>query len=183
LSAAVPRRADRKPLLLALVDDYEVVLIGLAHMFDSYRDRVQVVELAANEPVQTNVDIALFDTFAQHEADGEELPVLLANGHADRVVVYTWNLDQRLVDIALEQGAAGYLSKTLTAEQLVDALERIHDGEIVVSPPSRHRPTVGLDWPGRVEGLTDREAEIIALITQARTNAEIAAMTYPASTR
>jgi DNA-binding CsgD family transcriptional regulator len=36
----------------------------------------------------------------------------------------------------------------------------------------------GLDWPGRAEGLTDREAEILALITQGRGNAEIAAMTY-----
>ena len=36
----------------------------------------------------------------------------------------------------------------------------------------------GLEWPGRREGLTDREAEILALITQGRSNAEVAALTF-----
>ena len=36
----------------------------------------------------------------------------------------------------------------------------------------------GLDWPGRHEGLTDREAEILALITQGKSNAEVAALTF-----
>jgi DNA-binding NarL/FixJ family response regulator len=167
------------PIRLALVDDYEVVLVGLAHMFDEYRDRVQVVELRIGEPVVDDVDIALLDTFAQGEADGPELAALVANGHASHVVVYTWNFDRRLIDAALAQGASGYLSKTLPAAALVDALEHVHAGEIVVSAtPPRSRPTVGLDWPGRVEGLSDREAEILALVAQGKSNAEIAAMTY-----
>ena len=37
---------------------------------------------------------------------------------------------------------------------------------------------MGLDWPGREEGLTEREAEIIALITQGKSNDEIAAVSY-----
>ena len=42
----------------------------------------------------------------------------------------------------------------------------------------RGRSAVGLDWPGRGEGLSDRESEILALITQGRSNAEVAALTY-----
>ena len=42
----------------------------------------------------------------------------------------------------------------------------------------RVRPANGLDWPGRGEGLTDRESEILALITQGKNNAEVAALTY-----
>ena len=37
---------------------------------------------------------------------------------------------------------------------------------------------VGLDWPGRGEGLSDRASEILALITQGKSNAEVAAQTY-----
>ena len=48
----------------------------------------------------------------------------------------------------------------------------------MVSPAPIKRGTVGLDWPGREEGLTERESEIMALITQGKSNAEIAAMTY-----
>ena len=42
----------------------------------------------------------------------------------------------------------------------------------------RGRSAVGLDWPGRGEGLSDRESEILALITQGKSNAEVAALTY-----
>ena len=55
----------------------------------------------------------------------------------------------------------------------------MHAGEIVVSDtPGRERPVTGLDWPGRGEGLTERESEVLALITQGRNNAEVAGMTY-----
>jgi len=168
---------SHRPVRLALVDDYEVVLIGLAHMFDSYRDRIDVVEIDAGTPISVDVDIALYDTFAQGEADAAALDVLLASPHADKVVVFTWSFQPQLVEHALRRGAAGYLSKTLTAAELVEALERIHDGEVVVSPVVA-RGTVGLDWPGREEGLTERESEIVALITQGLSNAEIARMTY-----
>ena len=49
----------------------------------------------------------------------------------------------------------------------------------MVSPaPGKSRRAAGLDWPGRTEGLTDREAEIIALITQGKSNAEIAELMF-----
>ena len=55
----------------------------------------------------------------------------------------------------------------------------MHSGELVVSsPPGRARTTSGLDWPDEGEGLTDRESEILALITQGKSNAEVAALTY-----
>ena len=44
---------ERTPITVALVDDYDVVVIGLAHMFDGYRDRVVVAELDTNEPLPT----------------------------------------------------------------------------------------------------------------------------------
>ena len=62
---------------------------------------------------------------------------------------------------------------------LIAALEAVHAGETVISdPPQRARSVTGLDWPGRREGLTDREAEILALITQGKSNAEVAALTF-----
>ena len=169
----------RAPITVALVDDYDVVLLGVAQMLDQYRDRVVVAEIDSNEPLDDPVDIVLYDSFAQPESDHEEIRVLVENPRARRVVVYTWNFHPDLVESARRQGACGYLSKTLTARDLVAALEAVHAGDIVVSDqPSRARSTSGLNWPGRGEGLTDRESEILALITQGRSNAEVAALTF-----
>ena len=99
----------------------------------------------------------MYDSFAQPESDDEEIAVLVDNPRARRVVVYTWNFHPDLVESARNQGAHGYLSKTLPARELV---------------------AVGLDWPGRGEGLSDRESEILALITQGKSNAEVAKLTY-----
>jgi DNA-binding NarL/FixJ family response regulator len=167
------------PITVALVDDYDVVLKGVAAMFDRYRDRILITEMDANKPLKDSVDIVLYDSFAQPESDQDDIGVLIANPKARRVAVYTWNFHPALIESARRLGAHGYLSKTLPARDLVAALEAIHAGEIVVNdPPGRARSASGLDWPGRGEGLTDRESEILAIITQGRNNAEVAAMTY-----
>src|SRR4051794_39040530 len=156
---------------VALVDDYDVVVIGLAHLFDAYRDQIVVAELDTNEPVKDEVDVVLYDSFAQPEADHDDIAVLIDSPRARHVVVYTWNFHPALVESAMSKGASGYLSKTLPAQELVTAIEAIAAGDLVVSEaPPRSRPAAGLDWPGRSEGLTDREAEVLALITQGRSN-------------
>lgn len=170
----------KQPIRVALVDDYDVVLTGLAHMFDRYRDRIVICEIDANAELSDQVDIVLYDSFAQPESDRQELAALVKNPRASRVVVYTWNFQPELVESARTQGTHGYLSKTLPARDLVAALEAVHAGERVVSePPSKRVGSApGLDWPGRHEGFTERESEILALITQGKSNAEVAALTY-----
>lgn len=175
----MPPPSSRRPITVALVDDYDVVLKGLAHMFDDYRDRVVVAELDANAAMSDSVDIVLYDSFAQPESDHDQIAALVANPRARRVVVYTWNFQPELVDEARRIGVHGYLSKTLPAAQLVAALEAIHAGETVISEQPRRAPSApGLDWPGRREGITDRESEILALITQGMSNADVARLTY-----
>jgi DNA-binding NarL/FixJ family response regulator len=169
----------RKPITIALIDDYDIVVMGIAHILEQYRDRVVIAELDTNQALSDTVDIVLYDSFAQPESDHEEISVLIRSPRARRVAVYTWNFDPDLVESARRQGVKGYLSKALPARDLVAALEAIHAGDIVISdPPSRPRSIGGLNWPGRSEGLTDRESEILALITQGKSNAEVARLTY-----
>ena len=107
--------ASSTPIRVALIDDYDIVLIGLAHMFDGYTDRIVIAEIDANTPLQDEVDIALYDTFAQPEADYDDIDILIQNPRAGRAVVYTWNFHPDLVEAAIQKGASGYLSKTLPA--------------------------------------------------------------------
>ena len=174
-----PHPTLTRPISVAIVDDYDVVVMGVANILDQYREQVVVAELDANKPVDQVVDIVLYDSYAQPESDHEEISVLVRNPNARRVVVYTWNFGSDLVDSALHQGVSGYLSKALPARELVAALRAIHAGDVVVSdPPGRSRALPGLDWPGRNEGLSDRESEVLALITQGLSNADVARLTY-----
>jgi NarL family two-component system response regulator LiaR len=161
------------PIHVALVNDYEVVVRGLAAMMRSYTDRINVVELTASAPVDSPVDVALYDTFAQPLADQRDVARLVANPDIRKVAVYTWNMAPELERASFGVGAAGYLSKRLGAAELVRAVEAVHEGRVVVSPDVGRRELVGGDWPGREEGLTPREAEVLALITQGLSNAEI----------
>ena len=102
------------PITIALVNDYEIVVMGIAQILEQYRDRVVIAELDTNKPVSEMVDIALYDSFAQPESDHDEISVLVRNQRARRVAVYTWNFDPELIKSARKQGVHGYLSNGIT---------------------------------------------------------------------
>jgi hypothetical protein len=64
---------DRPPITVALVDDCDVVLLGVANMLDPYRDRIVIDEIDTNKPLTDTVDIVLYDSFAQPESDHDEI--------------------------------------------------------------------------------------------------------------
>jgi NarL family two-component system response regulator LiaR len=162
----------KRPLRLAIVDDYAVVVAGVASLLVA--ERIDVVETDASMPVSSDVDIVLYDTFAQVHGEGMDLQDFVRDSDA-KVVIYTWNLRPALIERALAEGACGYLSKMLTGPVIVEALERIMSGEIVIVTGD-HETSVGGagDWPGRSAGLSPREAEVMALITRGLSNTQIA---------
>ena len=140
------------PLRLAIVDDYAVVIAGVASFLAA--ERIEVVETGASKPVISDVDIVLYDTFAQVEGDGIDLEDFVRDSGA-KVVIYSWNLQPRLIAQAMAGGARGYLSKVLTGPEIVAALERVMRGEIVILPGDNETSVDGAgDWPGRSAGLT-----------------------------
>ena len=166
-----------RPVRLAIVDDYAVVVAGVASFLSA--ERIDVVETGATTQVISDVDVVLYDTFGQVQGKGIDLEDFVRDSGGAKVVIYSWNLDPRLIEEALAGGASGYLSKVLTGPALVEALERIMNGETVVLAGDFESSKDGAgDWPGREAGLSPREAEIIALITQGLSNQEIANRAY-----
>ena len=161
---------------LAIVDDYAVVIAGVASFLAD--ERIDVVETGASLPVISDVDVVLYDTFGQVQGQDIDLEDFVRDSGA-KVVIYSWNLRPNLIEQAIAGGACGYLSKVLTGPVIVEALERIMNGEIVILAGD-HETSVGGagDWPGRSAGLSPREAEVVALITRGLSNQEIAERAY-----
>ena len=170
---------QRRPVRVAIVNDYELVVVGVAALLEPYRHRVHIIELDSGMPVlRKDVDVILYDTFGQVQGSAVDIDSLV-DGSEAKVVIYSWNLHHELVKDSLAAGASGYLSKGMDAEDLVRAIEQIHAGQTVVP---RTGGTVNFkpdcDWPGKAQGLTVRESEIVALITQGLSNQEIADRSY-----
>ena len=175
----MPDLPESRPLRIAVVNDYAIVVAGLAAVLAPFADRVEVVETDSQLPVVSDVDLVLYDSFGQPQGRAMHLDQLVRDEGGTPIVVFSWNTDPDLVDQALQSGAAGYLSKGLEPEQLVDALERIMAGERL--DPTRERMPEGDRfgrWPGDEEGLTAREAEVLALLCQGLSNEDIAARAF-----
>jgi DNA-binding NarL/FixJ family response regulator len=78
----------------------------------------------------------------------------------------------------LEESLCAVLSEEQVAEESADEGTDDAEDDGHHRRPPRARSAVGLDWPGRGEGLSDRESEILALITQGKSNADVAELTY-----
>jgi two-component system, NarL family, response regulator LiaR len=129
------------PLRVAVVNDYEVIVRGVAAMLHPFADRVAVVETEVGGVAESAVDVALFDTFGGHRTILRRAQQMVADRKVVHVVLYTWSADAGLLSLARASGVSGVLSKAGTANQLVDALERISRGE-----------RLGLDTPLRLAG-------------------------------
>jgi len=163
-------------LRLAIVDDYAVVVAGVAAFLAA--EQIDVVETGASQAVLSDVDVVLYDTFGQVQGQGIDLQDFVRDSGA-QVVVYSWNVQPQMVEQAVAAGARGYLSKVLTGPQVVDALRRVVAGEVVVLTGNEETSVGGAgDWPGRSVGLSPREAEVIALIAQGLSNQDIADRVY-----
>jgi NarL family two-component system response regulator LiaR len=167
------RRMGRDAVRVAVVNDYELVVAGIAGVLAPYSDRVTVVELDSGVPVRSEVDVVLYDSFGQSQGRQLDVTGLLGDSPA-RLVVFSWNADPELVEQSLERGASGYLTKGLSGAELADALVRVHAGERVTPLQTAMRDGDEFGrWPGADQGLSAREAEVLALLCQGLTNQEI----------
>lgn len=159
----------RRPVRVALSNDYELALLGLAQMLARHSDRVQIVDLTTLPKMPHEADIILFDSFGRLPDNDEKLRKIVTENMA-KVVVYSW--DHYPEEAALRHGAAGYLHKGLNADDLVAKIVAIHEGN---HPPEAKRGDEPvLTWPGQDLGLSERESEMLTFITRGLTNDEIA---------
>jgi DNA-binding NarL/FixJ family response regulator len=165
------------PIRVAITNDFELVVAGLTRMLDEFDDRIAVVDTSIQgDGVDRRVDVALFDTFGHAGSGLDEIRRLVDEPAVRRVAVFTWQFDAGFVDRALALGCTGYLSKALNRQALVDALVQVARGHQIVSDdPLLDRHTdAERGWPGRSDGVSERESEILVLIAEGLSNVDIA---------
>src|SRR3954451_6439218 len=77
----------RRPIRVALSNDYELALLGLAQMLAQHPDKVQVVDLTTLTSTPHKADVILFDTFGRLPDDDPKLRRVIEENQA-KVVVY-----------------------------------------------------------------------------------------------
>jgi two-component system, NarL family, response regulator LiaR len=157
-----------RPIKVALVNDYEIILRGLHSMLAPFCDRIEVVEHETSGTPDEHADVALFDTFASRRDALERARAMIAEGKCKHVVLYTFDAAEEFLSIARDIGVSGVVLKSATGDVLATAIERVMAGE-----------RVGLDDVVRAtrsrtsKDLSPREQEVLALLALGRTNAEI----------
>ncbi len=157
-----------KPITVALVNDYEIIVRGLAAMLAPFSDRVAIVEVQIGAQPQRYADVALFDTFAGRRLAIDRAREMVHDGYVDHVLLYTWDAAAEFLTLADEAGVSGVALKSQTGEGLVEVIERVAVGErIGFENIQRGRQA----WDH--EALSMREQEVLALIAFGMSNAEI----------
>ncbi len=169
-----------------LADDQAMVRSGLRMILElrgldvvgEAADGAEAVTLAA----ELAPDVVLMDVRMPGTDGIEATRRIVEAGLPCRVVVLTtFDLDRHVYD-ALRAGAAGFLLKDASADQLVSAIVRAAAGEVPMAPQVTarlvdrflEREPEAVDAPPELEALSPREREVLDLIAQGLTNPEIA---------
>lgn len=170
---------------LLLVDDHDVVRTGLKMLLESQPDLVIVGE--ANSGMQAIImaedlspDVVVMDLTLPDISGIEATRRLKAQFPKVAVIALTIHEDEQYFFEMLQAGASGYVPKRAAPEDLITAIRAAFNGEIYIYPSLAK--TLVADFLGRssqepdgssIDGLTSREAEVLALLAEGLSNEEI----------
>lgn len=168
------------------VDDHEMVRIGVSAYLSAQSD-IEVIGEADNGlkavelAMELRPDIILMD-LVMPEMDGiEATKRIIEKWPEAKIIIVTSFLDDEKVYPALEAGATSYMLKTSKASEIARAVRSTFQGQSVLEPEVTGKMMEKLRRPKSTQlhdQLTNREMEILLLMTKGKTNQEIADELY-----
>ncbi|MCP5026331.1 MAG: response regulator transcription factor [Actinomycetia bacterium] len=186
-SAANGREAGTiRPIGVALLDDHELMRIGLAQALGG-DDRFRVVE-STDDPTeivnllaQRRVDLVVVDMDLLNRLPAEmgehfasktcEMPVLFLADSCDHGAIIE----------SIQSGASGFVHKRSSVERVRESVHRLAHGERVIDPMLTEAVFDHIRQartPGSSRDLTRRDLELLSALVESKTNREIAAQLY-----
>jgi DNA-binding NarL/FixJ family response regulator len=174
---------------ILLVDDHEVVRLGLKALLDKHPEFEVVAEAAsANEAVEKTKahepDVVVMDIRLKGGSGIEACERITEDFPDTKVIMLTSYAEDEMLFSAIRAGAAGYVLKQIGGDDLVKAIESIGRGEALLDPAVTQRVFQEVRKAAREEEasafaeLTQQEMHVLQLVSEGRTNRQIAEMLY-----
>ena len=164
---------------LLLVDDHEMVRLGLKSYLSMQDGIDQVLEASDGQEgveiaLQERPDVIIMDIVMPHMTGIEATLAILKEWSDAKILILTSYLDNEKIYPVLDAGAKGYMLKTSSAEEILRAIRKVEQGELAIEKEVSQKVEYRKNHVELHDDLTERERDILALLTKGYENQRIA---------
>ncbi len=175
----------KKHLRIIIVDDHEVVRLGLRALLERHSsftvvDEASTAKEAVQKVLQHRPEIVVMDIRLPGGNGIEACREIVAQAPDTKVIMLTSFAEDDMLFEAIAAGAAGYVLKQIGGDDLVRAIEAVGRGDALLDPVltqrvfARVREAQRKDEQSAFSQLTDQEMRVLGLVAEGKTNREIA---------